>query len=46
MVKPDGVQRGQLGKIISKFENRGFKLVAMKLASPGKAKFEKHYADL
>lgn len=46
MVKPDGVQRGQLGKIISKFEQKGFKLIAMKLDQPGKAKFEQHYADL
>ena len=31
MVKPDGVQRGLVGEIIKRFENRGFKLVAMKL---------------
>lgn len=30
MVKPDGVQRGLVGKIIKKFEQKGFKLVAMK----------------
>lgn len=30
MVKPDGVQRGLVGKIISRFEKKGFKLVAMK----------------
>lgn len=32
MVKPDGVQRGLVGKIIQRFEQKGFKLVAMKLA--------------
>lgn len=30
MVKPDGVQRGLVGKIIKRFEAKGFKLVAMK----------------
>ena len=46
MIKPDGVQRGLIGPIISRFETKGFKLVAMKLAAPGKEMFEKHYADL
>ncbi|ESA42670.1 hypothetical protein GE21DRAFT_8197 [Neurospora crassa] len=45
-VKPDGVQRGLVGNIISRFENRGFKLVAMKLTQPGQAHLEKHYEDL
>ena len=31
IVKPDGVQRGLVGTIISRFEQKGFKLVAMKL---------------
>ena len=30
MVKPDGVQRGLIGDIIKRFEQKGFKLVAMK----------------
>jgi len=46
MVKPDGTQRTMIGKIIAKFEKRGFKLVAMKMCQPGKEMFEKHYADL
>ena len=46
MIKPDGVQRGLVGDIIKRFETKGFKLVAMKLAQPGKEMFEKHYADL
>ncbi|KAL2010581.1 hypothetical protein VTN00DRAFT_6388 [Thermoascus crustaceus] len=45
-IKPDGVQRGLVGPIISRFEQRGFKLVAMKLCSPSKEHLEKHYADL
>lgn len=31
MIKPDGVQRGLVGKIIQRFEEKGFKLVAMKM---------------
>jgi len=31
MVKPDGVQRGLVGEIIRRFEQRGYKLVALKL---------------
>ena len=46
MVKPDGVQRGLVGEIIKRFENRGFKLVALKLASPSKEHLETHYGDL
>merc|ERR1712037_165582 len=45
-IKPDGVQRGLVGKILKRFEQRGFKLVAMKLCMPGKEHLEKHYADL
>lgn len=29
-VKPDGVQRGLVGEIIKRFEQKGFRLVAMK----------------
>ncbi|KAI9716178.1 MAG: nucleoside diphosphate kinase [Chrysothrix sp. TS-e1954] len=45
-VKPDGVQRGLIAPIISRFENRGYKLVAIKLVTPSKEHLEKHYADL
>ncbi|BGP30378.1 nucleoside diphosphate kinase Ndk1 [Rhodotorula toruloides] len=46
MIKPDGVQRGLVGEIIGRFEKRGYKLVAMKLASPSVEHLEKHYEDL
>ncbi|KAI9847934.1 MAG: nucleoside diphosphate kinase [Sclerophora amabilis] len=45
-IKPDGIQRGLVAPIISRFEQRGFKLVAIKLVSPSKEHLEKHYADL
>ncbi|KAG5889672.1 hypothetical protein JTB14_007812 [Gonioctena quinquepunctata] len=46
MIKPDGVQRGLVGKIIKKFEQKGFKLVALKFVWPSEALLQKHYADL
>jgi len=46
MIKPDGVQRGLVGKIIARFEERGFKLVALKLVQSTEEHLEKHYADL
>ena len=45
MVKPDAVQRMRIGKIVAGFEQKGFKLCAMKLCEPGRAHFEKHYAE-
>ncbi|KAF1981375.1 nucleoside diphosphate kinase [Aulographum hederae CBS 113979] len=45
-IKPDGVQRGLIGPIISRFENRGFKLVAIKLMTASKEHLENHYSDL
>lgn len=46
MIKPDGVQRGLVGEVVSRFEKKGFKLVGMKLCQPGKERFEDHYSDL
>jgi nucleoside-diphosphate kinase len=46
MIKPDGVQRGLIGKIISRFEDRGFKLQALELQTPSKERLEAHYEDL
>jgi len=46
MIKPDGVQRGLVGTIISRFENRGYKLIALKMLSPSQELLENHYEDL
>lgn len=45
-IKPDGVQRGLISPIIGRFEQRGFKLVAIKLTSPSESLLREHYADL
>jgi nucleoside-diphosphate kinase len=44
IVKPDGVQRGLMGEIISRFERRGLKIVAMKMMQISRELAERHYA--
>ncbi|MEL6488936.1 MAG: nucleoside-diphosphate kinase [Cyanobacteria bacterium J06634_6] len=44
MIKPDGVQRGLVGDIISRFETKGFKLVGLKQMSVSRELAESHYA--
>merc|ERR1711976_345650 len=46
MIKPDGVHRGIVGEIIKRFEQKGFKLVAMKYMWASEELLQKHYADL
>ncbi|KAI8589456.1 nucleoside diphosphate kinase [Geranomyces variabilis] len=46
MVKPDGVERGLVGEVISRFEKRGFKLLALKAVQPTRQHLEQHYGDL
>ena len=43
MVKPDGVQRGLIGEVISRFEAKGFTLVGLKLMQVSKELAEEHY---
>ena len=45
-VKPDGVQRGLVGEIIRRFENKGYKLVALKMLQPTMDQAKTHYGDL
>ena len=46
MVKPDGVQRGLVGDIISRFEKRGYQLTALKMRMASRELLEEHYGDL
>jgi len=46
MIKPDGVARGLVAKIIKRFEQRGYKLVAMKFMTASEELLKNHYADL
>ncbi|MHA1222032.1 MAG: nucleoside-diphosphate kinase [Candidatus Heimdallarchaeaceae archaeon] len=44
MIKPDGLQRGLVGEVISRIERVGFKIVALKLIHVTMEQAEKHYA--
>ena len=44
LVKPDGVQRGLIGEIISRLERRGLRLVAAKFQQISRSMAELHYA--
>ena len=46
MIKPDGVQRGFIGRIISRFEEKGFKLVGLKMLLAEESVLDEHYAEL
>lgn len=46
MIKPDGVQRGLIGTIIGRFEQRGYKLQGLKLYQASEDLLRKHYSDL
>ncbi len=44
LVKPDGVQRLLVGRVLTRFEERGLKLVGLKLVRVDRALAEQHYA--
>ncbi len=44
LVKPDGVQRQLVGRVLSRFEDRGLKLVGLKLVQVDRELAEEHYA--
>lgn len=44
LVKPDGVQRQLVGRVVTRFEERGLKLVGLKLVHVGRDHAEEHYA--
>nr|ABK22467.1 unknown [Picea sitchensis]ABK26181.1 unknown [Picea sitchensis]ABR16272.1 unknown [Picea sitchensis]ACN40983.1 unknown [Picea sitchensis]ACN41087.1 unknown [Picea sitchensis] len=46
MIKPDGVQRGLVGEIISRFEKKGFILKGLRMVGVERSFAEKHYEDL
>ncbi|HET9347102.1 MAG TPA: nucleoside-diphosphate kinase [Candidatus Limnocylindrales bacterium] len=44
LIKPDGVQRLLVGRVLARFEDRGLKLVGLKLVHVDRALAERHYA--
>jgi len=45
LIKPDGVKRGLIGELVKRFENRGLKLVGMKMVWADEKLAEKHYRE-
>lgn len=43
LVKPDGVIRGLVGEVVSRFEKRGLKIIALKMVWPTSEHIDKHY---
>lgn len=46
LFKPDAVQRGLVGDILTRFERVGLKIVATKMISPDKEHYYKHYEGI
>ena len=44
LVKPDGVERGLIGEVISRFERKGFKIVALKMLKMTREMAEEFYS--
>jgi nucleoside-diphosphate kinase len=44
IIKPDAVQRGLIGEIVSRFERRGLRIVGMRLMQIDRALAARHYA--
>uniref|UniRef100_H2Q705 nucleoside-diphosphate kinase n=1 Tax=Pan troglodytes TaxID=9598 RepID=H2Q705_PANTR len=45
-IRPDSMQCGLVGKIIKRFEQKGFRLVAMKFLPASEEHLKQHYIDL
>ena len=45
ILKPDAIQRGLVGEIVSRLEQKGLKLIGMKMASLDEAILRVHYAE-
>lgn len=46
ILKPDTVHRGLVGQVTARIEQRGFKVVAMKMALVSREKLDEHYGHL
>jgi len=43
LIKPDAVKRGLVGEILKRFENRGLKIIGLKIVQGAPKDFDKHY---
>ena len=44
--KPDAVQRGIVGEVMTRFEKAGFKIVGLKMLQPSEEHYHKHYEGI
>eukprot|EP00904_Undaria_pinnatifida_P003841 jgi/Undpi1/13458/HiC_scaffold_8.g03117.m1 len=44
-IKPDGVQRGLVGEVMTRFERKGWKLVGLKMLTAPRPLVERHYEE-
>ena len=44
LIKPDGVERGLVGRILARFEDRGLRIAGLRLVHADRALAERHYA--
>jgi nucleoside-diphosphate kinase len=45
LIKPDGVERSLIGKVIAQFEEAGLKVTALKMLNASDEQVQKHYTD-
>ena len=46
LFKPDAVQRGIVGEILTRFERVGLKMVAVRMVEPDREHYYKHYENI
>ncbi|WIV13117.1 nucleoside-diphosphate kinase [Proteiniborus sp. MB09-C3] len=45
IIKPDGVERGLIGEVISRYERKGLKVIECKMLRADRATLERHYIE-
>lgn len=45
LIKPDGIQRGLIGEVITRFEKVGLKIIGLKFVQPSEEFARKHYTE-
>jgi len=45
LIKPDGVNRGLVGEVISRIERKGYSISALKMLRADRSTLERHYAE-
>lgn len=46
LIKPDAIQRGLTGEILTRFEKAGLKIIGLKMVSPDEQHYHHHYENI